>query len=81
MVRFHNACSVCGRLVTHPLHENLHPGDTLLRNPHRPSKSAGPETLVLVDWTTLIIEGVGNSYSLTVGYQQNLLKALINISI
>jgi hypothetical protein len=34
-MRFHG---VCGRLVTHPLHENLHPGDTLLRNPHRPLK-------------------------------------------
>ena len=42
-MRFHG---VCGRLVAHPLHENRLPGDTLFKNPHRPSKSAGLETPV-----------------------------------
>src|SRR3954463_3683079 len=41
VMRFHD---VCGRLVAHPLHENRLPGDTLFKNPHRPSKSAGLET-------------------------------------
>ena len=35
VMRFHG---VCGRLVAHPLHENQLPGDTLFKNPHRPSK-------------------------------------------
>src|SRR3954468_2416361 len=34
VMRFHG---VYGRLVSHPLHENRLPGDTLFRNPHRPS--------------------------------------------
>jgi len=41
--RFHG---VCGRLVAHPLHGNLPLGDTLVRNPHWPSKSTGLETPV-----------------------------------
>ena len=41
VMRFHG---VCGRLVAHPLHENQLPGDTLFKNPHRPSKAAGLET-------------------------------------
>src|SRR3954447_4568488 len=43
VMRFHG---VCGRLVSHPLHENRLPGDTLFKNPHRPSKAAGLETPV-----------------------------------
>jgi hypothetical protein len=43
VMRFHD---VCGRLVLHPLHENRLPGDTLFKNPHRPSKAAGLETPV-----------------------------------
>src|SRR3954447_21459758 len=42
-MRFHG---VCGRLGSHPLHENRLPGDTLFKNPHRSSKSAGLETPV-----------------------------------
>src|SRR4051794_27931244 len=38
VMRFHG---VCGRLVAHPLHGDLPPGDTLVRNPHRSSKSTG----------------------------------------
>jgi hypothetical protein len=44
VMRFHG---VCGRLVAHPLHENQLPGDTLFKNPHRPSKAAGLETPVI----------------------------------
>jgi hypothetical protein len=40
-MRFHG---VCGRLVAHPLHGDLPLGDTLVRNPHRASKSTGLET-------------------------------------
>ena len=43
VMRFHG---VCGRLVTHPLHENRLPDDTLFKNLHRPSKAAGLETPV-----------------------------------
>src|SRR3954451_18826327 len=43
VMRFHG---VCRRLVVHPLHENRLPGDTLFKNPHRPSKSAELETPV-----------------------------------
>src|SRR4051812_39559948 len=45
VMRFHG---VCGRLVAHPLHGDLPPGDTLVRNPHRSSKSTGLETPVMV---------------------------------
>jgi hypothetical protein len=48
-MRFHG---VCGRLVAHPLHDNQLPGDTLFKNPHRPSKSAGLETPVKQDRLT-----------------------------
>jgi hypothetical protein len=37
-MRFHG---VCGRLVAHTLHENRLLGDTLFKNPDRPSKAAG----------------------------------------
>jgi hypothetical protein len=43
VMRFHG---VCGRLVTHPLHENRLPDDTLFKNLQRPSKAAGLETPV-----------------------------------
>jgi hypothetical protein len=33
-------------LVAHPLHENRLPDDTLFKNLHRPSKTAGLETPV-----------------------------------
>src|SRR3954462_15534990 len=48
VMRFHG---VCGRLVSHPLHENRLPGDTIFKNPHRPSKSAELETPVHIDKT------------------------------
>ena len=51
-MRFHG---VCGRLVAHPLHENRLPGDTLVRNPHRSSKSTGLETPVTLQ--QLVSEG------------------------
>src|SRR3954470_3746352 len=47
VMRFHG---VCRRLVAHPLHENRLPGDTLFKNPHRPSKSAELETPVTSEW-------------------------------
>jgi hypothetical protein len=40
-MRFHG---VCGRLGSHPLHKNRLLGDTLFKNPDRPSKAAGLET-------------------------------------
>src|SRR3954452_9386401 len=55
-MRFHG---VCGRLVAHPLHENRLPGDTLVRTPHRSSKSAGLETPVRNQKPALINRGAG----------------------
>src|SRR4051794_33703353 len=47
VMRFHGVYGgVYGRLVSHPLHENRLPGDTLFKNPHRPSKAVGLETPV-----------------------------------
>jgi hypothetical protein len=46
---------VCGRLVAHPLHGDLLPGDTLVRNPHRSSESTEleiPEILINRDETS-----------------------------
>src|SRR3954468_13784096 len=47
VMRFHG---VYGRLVSHPIHENRLPGDTLFKNPHRPSKAVGLARIMHGRW-------------------------------